>query len=158
MPEELLVSAKIEKPFRFADVDVKVLKKQLRKQANVVNKQAKRLVSKKGLSEPDAFPGRQSGTMRKSIKTVVWKSGFGATVKPVIKGKEFYPAFVVYGHRGPKTRTAEDNRKRRKIVGGKVAAPRANFMAEAIQRIGSSNIQAAMTGAFEASIKPVGIL
>ena len=157
MPSPFSVDVRIERPFRYADFDVKVLKRRLRKEAGKVQRQAKRLISTGGVSKPGAMPGRQSGTMKKSIKVRVWKSGFGATVRPILDG-EFYPAFVVYGHRGPKTRTAADKRRHQKTVGSKVAAPRANFMPAASEKVGVSNLQKAMAAAMDEALKPIGIL
>lgn len=158
MADPVVVTAKIEKPFRFADFDVKIMKKRIRQQANVVNREAKRLISKKGVSKPGDLPGLQTGRMRKSVKTKVWRSGFGATVRPIMAGGDFYPAFVVYGHRGPKTRTALDNRRHRKTAGPKSTPARANFMYEAVQKVGVTTLQRGMADALDAAIKPVGIL
>ena len=158
MPDLFAVNAQIERPFRFADFDVKVLKRRLRKEAGKVQRQARRLISSQGVSQPGAMPGKQTGRMQKSVKTKVWRSGFGATIRPILSEGDYYPAFVVYGHRGPKTRTAEDNRKHRKTVGGKVAAPRANFMVTATEKVGVSNLQKAMAEAMDDALKPMGIL
>lgn len=146
MPETKFVSAEIEKPFRFADFDVRVLKRHLRKQANRVRKEARKLVSKRGVSSPGGFPGLRTGRMRKGIKVDVWKSGFGATIRPTVPDKTaFYPNFVVYGHLGPKKTSPK-------------TAARANFMVASADRIGEGQLREGLRAALESSFKPITIL
>lgn len=145
MANLLDVSIKVPDGFKFADFDVQVMKRGLRKEGAEIAKVAKKLVSKRGVSEPGGFPGKQSGVLRKSVKSKVSRSGFTATIKPWLIADmdgEFYPAYVYYGHRAPKSRTAQDNRSRQKTAGLKVAAPRENFILVATQKIGASKLQA----------------
>lgn len=155
-------SAKLEKPFTIPDVDRKALKKHLREPAKGVAKTARKLVSKRGLSKPGDYPGLQSGTMKKAITPIVWESGYGITVAPktskILKAVgAFYPAFVVYGHRKPRVRTALENRRHRATVGVKVAKPRRNFMTGAADVFGRSKIQKALDEMVADSIKPIGV-
>lgn len=144
MSELCDITLRIPKGFKYADFDVKALKKGLRKEGGEIAKEARKLVSKKDVSAPGENPGRDTGTLRKSIKNKVSKSGFTATIKPwkiPAMGEHFYPAYVYYGHRGPKSRTAKDERTHRKTTGEKVAQPRANFMVEATKRVGEAKIE-----------------
>ena len=155
-------SAAMEKPFTFPDVDRKELRKHLRPPAAGLAKAAKKLVGTRGVSKPGDFPGLQTGTMQKSITPIFWKSGWGVTIAPktkkILSVKEaYYPAFVVYGHRAPRTRTAQDNRRHRATAGVKVAKPRANFMVAAVDVFGKSKIQKALDEMLENSIKPIGV-
>lgn len=145
MADLIDISLKIPDGFKHADFDIKVLKKGLRKEGAKIAAEAKRLVGKRGVSDPGGFPGKDTGVLRKSIKSKVSRSGFTATVKPWMipeMGGDFYPAYVYYGHRGPKARTAQDNRRRQKAQGVKVAAPRKNFIVEATRKVGEESIQA----------------
>ena len=67
--------------------------------------------------------------------TKVSKSGYSVAVYPTKTSNMpvYYPAFVVYGHRGPGTETADQARKHKARGGVKVAAPRKNFIPEAAQ-------------------------
>lgn len=135
--------------FKYPDFDIKTLKKGLRKNGSLVAKEAKRLVSKKGVSEPGEYPGRQSGALRRSIKAKVSRPGYTVTVKPYkipAMGEHFYPAYVYYGHRKPKVRTAKDDRDHRKTVGEKVAQPRANFVIDAGNNVGKGLLFKNLTG------------
>ena len=155
-------SAKLEKPFTFPDVDRKELRKHLRPPAAGLAKTAKKLVSTRGVSKPGDYPGLQTGTMRKAITPIFWKSGWGVTIAPktktILRAKEaYYPAFVLYGHRAPRTRTAMDNRRHRATAGVKVAKPRANFMVDAADIFGRSRIQKVLDEMVADSIKPIGV-
>ena len=106
----MLVACRVDPGFKAIDYDPKPLKVALRKAGNEVRKLARKKISRRAVSEAGQFPGRQTGNM------------------PV-----YYPAFVVYGHRGPGTETADQARKHKARGGVKVAAPRKNFIPEAAQ-------------------------
>lgn len=155
-------SANLERPFTFPDVDRKELRKHLRPPAAGLAKAAKKLVGTRGVSKPGDFPGLQTGLMQKSITPIFWKSGWGVTIAPktktILSAKEaYYPAFVLYGHRAPRTRTAMDNRRHRATTGVKVAKPRKNFMTAAVDVFGKSRIQKALDEMLADSIKPIGV-
>lgn len=142
-------------PLTFVDFDQKRLKKGLRKVGKEVVKIARRLVSARGVSKAGEYPGLTTGLLRRSVKDKPSRSGFSFAVKPYkISGmKDFYPAYVVYGHRGPGS-TAKDPRAHRKKVGKKVAAPRKNFIAEAAKMYGAERYGAAMKTVLADAIKP----
>lgn len=116
-----------------SDYDRKEIRKALRKVGSEVRKTARRMVSRKAVSAPGEAPGRQSGVLRKSIKAKVSRSGYSVSIYPdkTADMDVFYPAFVVYGHRGPGSETAKEARSHRARVGKKVAQPRANYVVEA---------------------------
>jgi hypothetical protein len=123
------VSVKIPEGFTFYDFDKKVVKKSLREIGKDVRAEARKRISRKVVSAPSEAPGRQTGTMMKSVKSKVSKSGFSVWVTPTkteAMGKYYYPAYVVYGHRGPHTDSISQRSKKR--VGRKVAAARENFI------------------------------
>lgn len=66
------------------------------------------------------------------------------------KMRVFYPAFVVYGHRGP--RTDSDNQQSKKRKGNKVALPRENFIAVVAEEY-RKRFQDRMEDAFVKGIK-----
>lgn len=142
-------------PLTFADFDKTKLKKGHRKVGKEVVKIARKMVSAKGVSAPGAYPGLSTGLLRKSIKDKPSRSGFSTAVKPykVAGMHDFYPAYVVYGHRGPGS-TSKDPRAHRKKVGKKVAAPRKNFIAEAAKIYGIEKYGAVMKAVLDDAIKP----
>lgn len=116
------------------DYDRRTLRKELRKVGSDVRKLARKMVSKRTVSAPGEPPGRVTGTLRRSIKSKVSRSGHSVSIYPdktPAMGGDFYPAFVVYGHRGPGTETAKQAISHRKRPGKKVAEPRANYVVEA---------------------------
>nr|DAK90222.1 MAG TPA: Putative head tail adaptor [Caudoviricetes sp.] len=138
------VEVRFPKGFKYADFDVKTLKSGLRKEGREIARVAKNLVRQKGVSKPDEYPGRDTGVLQKSIKPKPSRPGFSVVIKPWKTdqmGKDFYPAYVYYGHRGPRTRTAADNRRRKKTAGKKVAQPRKNFMVDATKMVGEDRIE-----------------
>lgn len=138
--------------FKFFDFDKKVIKKGLRRVGADVRKEARKLISKKAVSAPGDFPGKQSGDMARSIKVSVSRSGHSVWVRPTKtdKMRDFYPAFVVYGHRGPKTDSQSQRSKKRK--GQKAAQPRKNFIEAAANAV-APQFETAMQDAFAEGIK-----
>lgn len=123
------MSAKFEfeKPFTFFDFDKKQLRPHWRDIGKLLRKRMKRDLSKRGRSEPGQAPGRQTGTLSKSLKYRVTKTGFSVFIRSE-KTKNmstFYTPFVVYGHVGPKSE-----------MGEKVAKPRLNVFADEVERYG----------------------
>ena len=109
--QPLRIEAKFARPLNFADFDKKSMRKGFTQVGRDVSKIAKKLVSKKGVSAAGTYPGKQTGIFQKAISYKVSRSGFSVAVKPYGKGKQvsaelkrrgFYPAFVVFGHAGPK--------------------------------------------------------
>ena len=141
MAAVLKFSAQFQSPFTYADFDKKVLKRFLRKQGGEVAKTAKSLLKPGGpglVSEPHQNPLVQSGVTLKAIKAKPSRSGFSVTIAPfktAAMGKDFYPAATFYGHRGPGKGAGGTRRRREKnIKHGKVAAPRNNYIIDAVKQ------------------------
>ena len=122
----MLVQCAVDPGYRKIDYDPKALKQPLRKSGNAVRKIARKMISRKAVSEAGQFPGKQTGEMAKSIKVKVSKSGYSVAVYPTKTQAmpAYYPAFVVYGHRAPYSETAQEARSHKQRAGKKVAAPR----------------------------------
>ena len=141
MGSVLKFSAEFQNPFTYADFDKKVLKAFLRKQGTAVAKIARSMIKKGGpghVSAPHENPLSQSGVTVRAIKGKPSRSGFSVVIAPFktpAMGKDFYPAATFYGHRGP-GRGAGGTRKRREknIKHGKVAAPRNNYIVDAVKQ------------------------
>lgn len=138
--------------FTFWDFDKKVIRSALREVGKDVRKAARQRISKRAVSRPGEPPGKQSGEMQKSIKATVSRSGHSVWVRPTLtkRMREFYPAFVVYGHRGPRTDSANQQSKKRK--GNKVAQPRENFI-EVVAEEYRNRFEDRMEDAFVEGIK-----
>lgn len=132
----MLVQCAVDPGYRKIDYDPKALKQPLRKSGNAVRKIARKMISRKAVSEAGQFPGKQTGEMAKSIKVKVSKSGYSVAVYPTKTQAmpAYYPAFVVYGHRAPYSETAQEARSHKQRAGKKVAAPRKNFVPEAADK------------------------
>lgn len=150
----MFVSVRVEPGFRTIDYDAKRIKAALRSVGQDVRKEARRLISKKAVSVAGGFPGKDSGEMQRSIRAHVSKSGFSVAVYPTKTARmpAFYPAFVVYGHRGPGTETETERRRHKQRAGEKVAKPRANFIFAAAEKKESA-FKAAMEEALFEAIK-----
>lgn len=132
----MLVQCAVDPGYRKIDYDPKALKQPLRKSGNAVRKIARKMISREAVSEAGQFPGKQTGEMAKSIKVKVSKSGYSVAVYPTKTQAmpAYYPAFVVYGHRAPYSETAQEARSHKQRAGKKVAAPRKNFVPEAVDK------------------------
>ncbi len=118
------------------DFDKRKVRKALNSGAAEVRKAARRLVSRRAISNPGDFPGRDSGALMRSIKVYARGTRGGWVKVGPTKTAEmsvFYPAFLFYG-----------------TSNGLVK--RANFMAEALdqKREGvRSNIRTALSAALQ---------
>ncbi|WP_289077032.1 hypothetical protein [uncultured Parasutterella sp.] len=146
------VEVKTPDGFKFFDFDKKVIKRRLRKVGRIIQKEARRLISRQAVSAPGNFPGTDTGVMSDSVKATVSRSGHSVWIRPTKTAgiRDFYPAFVIYGHRGPKTDSQNQRSKKRK--GKKVAAPRKNFI-EAAANNYAPRFAEAMEAAFDEGIK-----
>lgn len=105
MPSAPLTVRASIKGFSRIDFEVKNIRKTLREQANPIKKIAQNLVSRKGVSTPNEYAGRQTGLLRRSIKAKVARNGMSAAIAPFRIGRMvgpkdgFYPAFIVYGRK-----------------------------------------------------------
>jgi hypothetical protein len=107
---------------------------------------ARRLVMRRGRSEPGENPGYQTGRLAKSIGYMVPKAsgrrpGFMARIAPNQKNgqgnrlitDDFYPAFLFYGVRGGAKRRRSHHRGASGGSGWRLA-PRNNFMVETLNK------------------------
>lgn len=138
--------------FTFWDFDKKVIRSALREVGKDVRKAARQRISKRAVSRPGEPPGKQTGEMQRSIKATVSKSGNAVWIRPTKTKnmREFYPAFVVFGHRGPRSDSAKQQSKKRD--GNKVALPRENFM-EVVAEEYRKRFEDRMENAFVEGIK-----
>ena len=129
----MLVSVSVDDGFKRVDYDGKALKDPLRKSGYAVRKIARKLISRKAVSDAGQFPGNDTGEMARSIKVKVSRSGYSVRIMPTKTNEmpAYYPAFVVYGHRAPNSETTQEARAHKARAGKKVAAPRKNFVPEA---------------------------
>ena len=158
------VSSGFQEPLKLPDFDKKVLKKGFRKIGQEVRKESRKLVSSRAISRSlsgkSGFPSRRSGLLRKTISYRVSKSGHSVAIGHFNwpKGVEFYPAFVMYGHRAPKSdmkNGVKDKRQKgRKRVGKKVASPRENWIVAAAERYGESKYLATLSALLDDALKP----
>ncbi|WP_290164524.1 hypothetical protein [uncultured Parasutterella sp.] len=146
------VEVKTPDGLKFVDFDKKVIKRRLRKVGRIIQKEARRLISRQAVSAPGDFPGTDTGVMSDSVKATVSRSGHSVWIRPTktAEMRDFYPAFVIYGHRGPKTDSQNQRSKKRK--GKKVAEPRKNFI-EAAANNYAPRFAEAMEAAFDEGIK-----
>jgi hypothetical protein len=114
------------------DFDKKQVRKAMRKFGAEIRKDARRRVSRKAISAPGDYPGRDSGNLFRSITSLVSKSGFMVRISPEKTAgmKEFYPAFLHYGVTGKSRR--KDHREQPKEGKWRIA-PRANYMTAALE-------------------------
>lgn len=157
MPAPLTWGVELQKPLNYFDFDKSVLKPRMRKVGRDVVKMARKNVSRKAVSKPNEFPGRDTGLLRRAIKAKVSRSGFSVGIMPYPdafqKAKEdYYAPFVYYGHRGP---GADSSREQHKVrTGTKVAAPRKNFVVDAVERYGRNRYEAEMRALLADAVKP----
>ncbi|HVL75309.1 MAG TPA: hypothetical protein VM406_04780 [Noviherbaspirillum sp.] len=137
------------------DFDKKKMRRALRQIGGGVRKEARRLVARRAVSQPGQDPGRDSGTLSRSIKVKVFSSGMGAVVSPqktAEMGDAFYPAFLVYGVRRDAKRRKDHQRQVDNGKGWRMA-PRNDFMMSA-QFKRSDVSKAALMEALKDALKP----
>lgn len=115
------------------DFDKKKVRKALRDSGRMIQKEGRRIVSQRAVSQPGDYPGRDTGTLRKSIRLKVSRPGFLVSIAPrMVEGMErFYPAFLHYGVKQGAVR--QKDHKKQTISQWRVS-PRGNYMVEALQR------------------------
>lgn len=83
------------------DFDKVKIRKAMRTIGREVQKQARKLVSRRGkASRPGQAPSRSTGVLARSIKVKVSRPGFLVRVSPEkipAMGEHFYPAYLHYG-------------------------------------------------------------
>jgi len=130
------VNATIE-GFSRIDFDKKKIRSALRIEGRAVQKLARKLVSKRILNSVGDYPARRTGSLMRSIKVKVAKSGFLVRIAPqkTAEMKDFYPAFLHYG-------STKNN-----------LAPRKNFMTDSLDARREVS-RVAILNALEGALKP----
>jgi hypothetical protein len=125
--------------FSRIDFDKVKIRKAMRTIGRDVQKQARKLVAKRGrASSPGQAPSRASGVLQRSIKVKVSRPGFLVRVAPEktpAMGKDFYPAFLHYG-------SEKNNLK-----------PRSNYMVDALE-IRRSHARSVLSSALQNALIP----
>ncbi len=112
---------------KIIDYDRKAMRRALVKGAAQVRKEARRIVSRRAISNPGEFPGLQTGALKRAIG-IVGRGSKGGWVKigvKTIKGQDFYPAFLFYG--SPKTNLAKRGNFMTSALAAKREAVRSNI-------------------------------
>lgn len=118
------------------DFDKKKIRRAMRKFGAEIRKDARRRVSRRAVSGPGDYPGRDSGELFRSIKSKVSRPGFLVRISPEKTAgmKDFYPAFLFYG------------------VTGRIA-PRRNYMVDALESR-REFVQAGLRAALQDALVP----
>lgn len=98
------------------------------------------------------YPQKRTGVLRDSIKTRVSRPGFLVKVMPEKIGmKDYYPAFL---HYGVKRKASKRKGKQADVqpVGGWRIAPRANYIADALQDE-SERVKSVLAAGFAAALR-----
>lgn len=121
------------------DFDKKRVRKAMRIIGRGIQRQARKLVSRRGgKSSPGQAPSRSTGALMRSIKAKVSKPGFLVRIAPEKTkdmGKDFYPAFLHYG-------SEKNNLK-----------PRSNYMEDAL-RIRRFHTRSVLSSALQNALIP----
>lgn len=86
--------------FSRIDFDRREIRKALRIEGNLVRDVGRSLAGSASPAGPGQFPGRRTGVMQRAIASKTSRDGLAAIVqvrKTKRMGKDFYPAFQVYG-------------------------------------------------------------
>lgn len=123
--------------FSRIDFDKKKIRKTMRLLGRDVQKDARRLVSRRAISGAGEYPGRQTGRLWRAIKYKVSKPGFLVKVMPAKTAgmKDYYPAFLRYGSKS------------------RDLAPRKNYMTDALDNR-RSMARGALSNALRDSLVP----
>lgn len=134
------------------DFDQRAVRKVIMKEAREIRKLARRLISRKAISKPGDYPGRNTGDLRRSISVIGLKKSMGALIlpkqTPLMKARGFFPEML---SKGTKRRiqkleankgVGRSNRRRRgqRVAdsaaragsGDYMIEPRANYMETAL--------------------------
>lgn len=134
------------------DFDKKKIRVAMRLAGKEVQQTAKRLVGQKRTSKRGQFPGKGAGTLQRSIKAKVSRSGFMVIIKPFKTGKmkDFYPAYLYYGVRRG-ARRGRSHRAGASGGGGWRIAPRKNYMEESLY-LKQGRVKAIITKRFQEAL------
>jgi hypothetical protein len=111
------VNVKIE-GFSRIDFETRKVRIAMRNIGRDMQREARKLVSRRAVSKPGEIPGRATGATQRSIRYRVSRPGFLVRIAPfktADMGKDFYPAFLHYG-------SEKNNLK-----------PRENYMVKALE-------------------------
>lgn len=113
------------------DFDRRIVKKAMRSASKIVRERAKRLVNVTG--KRNNYPNKITGTLYKSIRSKVSRSGFMAKVRHerTPKMKAFYPAYLHYGVKNKPPGTSI--RARRNLATSWRIKPRNNYIVDALR-------------------------
>ena len=120
--------------FSRIDFERSKVRRAMRTLGREVQKESRRLIARRAISGAGEYPGRQTGRLWRAVKYHVSRSGFMVRIQPDKTGemKDFYPAYLHYGIR--RTRSlALAKRHVKQPEGPYRLAPRANFMADALE-------------------------
>lgn len=123
--------------FSQVDFDRSKVRKSMRLIGRDVQKEARRLIARRAISNPGDYPGRHTGRMWRAVKYKVSRSGFMVVVRPdkTDDMSFFYPAVLHYGS------------EKRNIQARK------NFMTDALDNR-QQNARAALHGALQDALIP----
>ena len=83
------------------DFDKRIMRKRLRAEAGQIRKEARKLISRRAISQAGEYPGLNTGDTRRSIYVRVTRSGLAAIIEPKrtsrMDKREFYPSILTYG-------------------------------------------------------------
>jgi len=127
---------------RLPEVSKRDLRNALRRAGRDVQKEARRMVARRAISQAGAAPGRITGALQKSIGLVMpsmkqdrqWVKIYPLTKKITPQAGIYYPAMLYYGS------------KKRNIE------PRSNYMVEALNAR-RSRVRSIIAGAIRASLE-----
>lgn len=131
------VNVKID-GFSRIDFDRRPIRNAMRNIGRDMQREARKLVSRRAISGPGENPGRRTGATQRAIKYRVSRPGFLVRIAPfktAEMGKDFYPAFLHYG-------SEKNNLK-----------PRKNYMVEALDNR-ADNTRNALRNALENALIP----
>lgn len=133
------------------DFDRVKLNKAMRRAGNDVRNEARRLLSRKAISQAGEVPGQQTGRLKRSIQILASGPGWMRIGPKKTSGmKEFYPAFLYYGVTGKPRR--RDHKTQVKDGTWRIA-PRANYMVMALSNK-RSQVRGVISSALLSSLKP----
>lgn len=118
--------------FQRIDFDKRKMRSAMLTSGKEVQREARRLVSRRVVSRAGEDPGRKTGELRRSIRYSVSRPGFLVRVRPEKTkkmGEHFYPAYLYYGVTGLARR--KDHKAQPKD-GTWRTAPRGNYMVKAL--------------------------
>lgn len=131
------------------DFDFVQLNKALRRAGNDVRNEARRLLSRKAISQAGEVPGQRSGRLKRSIQ-ILGKGPGWVRIGPKMISGDFYPAFLYYGVTG---RARRQDHKAQAKDGRWRTAPRGNYMTMALGNK-REHVRAMLHAALLSSLKP----